>query len=73
VIIDKGTSLIPIEIKSSSTFSHSFFSWIEFWHKLTKGQQKKKSESGFVIYSWEAIDHTEIKVLNWQNFKAVLQ
>jgi predicted AAA+ superfamily ATPase len=26
VIIDKGTSLIPIEIKSSSTFSHSFFS-----------------------------------------------
>lgn len=48
VIIDYALTQIPIEIKSSSTYSQEFSKGIKYWNSLP---HQKKQESGLIIYT----------------------
>lgn len=50
LIMQKGSNLIPIEIKSSRTYSTAFLEGLEFFHRTAE----KKAKSGFVVYQGEA-------------------
>lgn len=67
LVIDTGGNTIPIEIKSSTTFSKSFFKGFEYWKKHID-----EKISGFVIYSGEKsqkiLDH---QLISWTNLQKV--
>lgn len=48
LIIDKGQSLLPIEIKSGMTVTTDYFRGLNFWNKLTG------SQDGIVIYAGDS-------------------
>lgn len=50
LLIQKGSYLIPLEIKSSKTFSTFYLKGLNFFHELLN----KKSQSGYVIYQGTA-------------------
>jgi predicted AAA+ superfamily ATPase len=50
LIMQKGSNLIPIEIKSSRTYSTAFLEGLEFFHRTAE----KKAKSGFIVYQGEA-------------------
>lgn len=61
VIVDQGTSLIPIEIKSGMTFNIDFFKNINFWQTLSgadrsillyAGQQTQQRSDGKMVLNW---------------------
>jgi len=65
-IIDMGEELIPIEIKSSRTFSSSFFDSLKYWKKISGDISK----SSFVIYGGTGITETKDGVLaGWKDFQ----
>jgi predicted AAA+ superfamily ATPase len=72
LILDKATTQIPIEIKSSSTFNSKFSAWIEYWQNLTKNKSKKEILDSFVVYSGENIFHTKVKFLNWREIEKIV-
>lgn len=64
LLIDLGNQLLPIEIKSSQTFSNRFFKNIEWWRNIVN----IPIADSFAIYggrqNWEA----ELgKILSWKN------
>jgi len=68
VIIDQGNSLIPVEIKSSQTYSGSFFSSLNYWRKLSGSQDKKQ----FVIYGGDGIRETRDGMLvGWRELNHI--
>jgi predicted AAA+ superfamily ATPase len=65
VILDQGSELIPVEIKSGQTVNKDFFSGIEYWKKIS-GQPKAPAaliyggDSSFVrrgvaVYTWKCL------------------
>jgi len=44
VLLDNGTTITPIEIKSGQTVTSDYFKGIKYWNKLTK------KEGGYVVY-----------------------
>jgi predicted AAA+ superfamily ATPase len=46
LLLQRGSQLIPIEIKSSKTFSPSFLDGLKYFHN----QSPKKAKRGTVIY-----------------------
>jgi len=64
VIVDVGTKLMPIEIKSGQTLNRDFFIGLERWAKLAGpqatspiliyGGMKKSTHKGIKIYGWDA-------------------
>lgn len=63
LVIDIGGSLIPIEIKSSTTYSNSFFSGFNYWRKHID-----QHVQGFVVYSGGNTQkvHND-KLISWSN------
>jgi len=49
LLIDNGTEIIPIEIKSGQTVTNQYFKGVLYWNKLTK------TEGGYVIYGGKTI------------------
>ncbi len=47
IIIDKGTALIPVEIKSGKTITSDYFTMFKKWIEITG----KKDEKGWLIYA----------------------
>lgn len=47
LLFQKGSRLVPIEIKSSKTFSSSFVGGVEYFHKETP----ERAEGGAVVYA----------------------
>lgn len=69
-IIDRGTDLIPIEIKSGKTINSSFFDGLNYWNGLSK-QDKSKS---FLVYAGdENQKRTKVKLLNWKSISNILK
>lgn len=65
VIIDRGISALPIEIKSGQTIHASFFKGLRYWQKLTGNQEgliyyggdnEQKRSDGTEVRSWRKID-----------------
>jgi predicted AAA+ superfamily ATPase len=62
VIIEQAVSLIPVEIKSSSTYSESFFSGLKYWRKLSDSQDEKQ----FVVFGGNGVlDTKDGTLLGW--------
>ena len=64
IIVDKGTSLYPIEIKSGKTVTSDYFKNFEFWNKITGhsegtiiygGDQKQQRSNGITVMPWNDI------------------
>ena len=69
-IIDRGTDLIPVEIKSGKTINSSFFDGLNYWNALSK-QDKSKS---FVVYGGdENQKRTNGKVLGWKSISNIIK
>ena len=66
-IVDRGISLIPIEIKSGQTFNSHFFDGIKAWAELTES----KSSQGFIVYGGDKEMHqlNNGYVVGWQDIK----
>lgn len=47
LVVDTGGKLIPIEIKSSSTYNNSFSAGFDYWRKHID-----KLGQGHIIYMW---------------------
>ena len=64
IIIDEGTSLVPVEIKSSQSIRKDFFKNMEFWKKLTGqasgilyygGEENQNRSNGIAVKSWRTL------------------
>jgi len=69
VIIDNGSKLLPIEIKSGKTFNPEFFKNIDYWCNLSgneksillyAGDQNQKRSNGKEILNWKKIVSLEL-------------
>jgi predicted AAA+ superfamily ATPase len=69
IILQVHNKLIPVEIKSSSTFNSSFLKNIKYFQKLAK----ERSPIGFLIYSGEQ-EHKlgNIEVINYKNIHKMM-
>lgn len=63
IVIDKGTSLYPIEIKAGKTVTTDYFKNIQFWAKMTG------TSEGSVIYAGDTLQKRSngINVVPWNN------
>lgn len=62
-IIDTGTTLIPIEIKSGQTFSTDFFKGLNYWNEIAQSNP----EAGYVVYGGpDSQQRKQGNVVNWQ-------
>lgn len=67
LVVDTGTELLPIEIKSSSTFTKNFFSNFNYWQRNVK-----KDASGYVVYGGTTTqDIKEHKLVSWKNLEVI--
>lgn len=63
-IIDRGISLVPIEIKSGLTISSDFFKGLEFWNDLTQNNPV----NSFVVYGGsEKQSRRQGNAIGWQD------
>jgi predicted AAA+ superfamily ATPase len=52
LLLSKGETLIPIEIKAAATFSSSFLKGLRYWNALKNNTESANiSGKGFLIYS----------------------
>ena len=51
MLLVKGTTKIPIEIKSGQTVTGDYLKGIQFWNKMTQ------SEGGFVVYAGDMMQN----------------
>lgn len=67
-LIEKGTTLLPIEIKGGQTLSESFFKGLRFWLDLSS------SSKGYLIYAGEEAQKRSegIEVLSWQDVDKIV-
>lgn len=70
LLIEQGTKLMPIEIKSGRTLTHESFAGMEKWHALAGG----KAAAPALIYGGnDSYRHKEIKVVGWKECGQLLQ
>ncbi len=63
LLIDHGTDLSPVEIKSGQTINRDYFKGLDFWKKLS-GESAGKA---WLIYGGDASQtRTDVTVLPWQ-------
>ncbi len=62
-IIERGTELIRIEIKSGQTINPSFFDNLDYWNKLAK---KDDYKNNFIVYAGlENQKRSKVKIVAW--------
>ena len=61
VIVDNGTSLLPLEIKAGKTINSEFFKSLTYWNKLSE------EKSAFIVYAGDQEEDRSngISVINW--------
>lgn len=68
-VLDEGTRLIPIEIKSGLTINSDFFKGLSFWYTLTGDEQTK----GYLIYGGDQEQKRTIAtILGWQHTDSII-
>ena len=69
-LIEQGTALTPVEIKSGKTVSANFFSGLTYWSNLANSSLEK----GFLIYGGdESQVRSKGRVLDWKNLGKIFQ
>ncbi len=63
-ILDYGTTLIPVEIKSAKTINQRFFDGLHYWTELASVDKSQ----GYVVYSGSQSDERSGgKIIGWQS------
>ena len=70
VIVDQGTTLMPIEIKSGKTVARDSFSGLDKWRTLAG---VNAIEPTLIYGGNEGYSHNGVKVVGWQNCCVRLQ
>ncbi len=69
-ILEHGSQLTPIEIKSGKTINSNFFDGLNYWNALAKNDPTKS----FLVYSGsEKQKHKGINILGWQQVQDVFE
>ena len=67
LVIDSGTRLLPIEIKSATTCSNNFFKGFEYWNVHMKNQTQ-----GIVIYGGDTTQNVQKNMLvSWKELQTI--
>lgn len=68
VIIDRGNTLIPVEIKAGQTISRDFFKNLKKWRTLADDKVQKS----YLVYGGdEDQDRSDISVLSWRSLAKI--
>lgn len=68
MVIDTGSRLIPVEIKSSATFNDSYFRGFDYWRSYID-----ESAKGFVIYSGDVTQNIKNdRLVQWSKLTTIL-
>lgn len=68
-LIENGSLLMPIEIKSAKTIHLDFFDGLNYWNKLAKNSSKNT----FLIYGGdENQTRNQGKIISWKNLENIL-
>ncbi|MCL1966771.1 MAG: hypothetical protein FWF67_02700, partial [Fibromonadales bacterium] len=66
-IIDNGSNIKSIEIKSSSTISSDFFKGLNFYKNLNKTSEQ------YLVYGGKTnTSRNGIEIVNWKNILSIL-
>lgn len=69
LIFENNNELIPIEIKSSTTFNAQFLKGIKYFMKITSSVER-----GFLIYTGDpVVMESQIKILNYQSVERIFE
>ena len=69
-LIEKGNSVIPIEIKSGKTVTDDFFAGLKHWRKITGGGTSRP----LVVYGGEENQkRTAGNVISWKRLDSILR
>lgn len=67
LVIDMGGSFIPVEIKSSSTYTNSFFAGFHYWRKHIE-----MDAQGFVVYGGDVTQQVQKdKLVSWKDLESI--
>lgn len=67
-LIESGTHLIPIEIKSGKTLTSDYFTGLKYWLKLTE-QEKQLS---YLVYAGDQTQrHHHTHILDWKEIPSI--
>lgn len=62
-LMETGNQLIPVEMKSGSTYNEDFFKNLNYWNKISGNQP----ENGFVVYGGNVSRETKYgKLVSWR-------
>lgn len=68
-VIQKGSSLVPIEIKAGKTINSDFFKGLAYWAEVSQAPP-----SGYVIYGGSKNQQRkEGTILSWQNLQEIFE
>ncbi len=67
-VIERGNTLIPVEIKSGKTVTSDFFKNLEYWQRISSAKKRK----AFLVYGGEtAQKRKSVTVLGWKDLKII--
>jgi predicted AAA+ superfamily ATPase len=66
ILMEQATQIIPVEIKTATTFNSDFLKGINYWKKL-----KPAIKNSYLVYTGKSstIDNTDI--LNWKKISGI--
>jgi predicted AAA+ superfamily ATPase len=61
VLIDQSSQVIPIEIKTATTFNTDYLKGINYWKKINT-----VNKNSYVIYTGKSSAISDTNILNWK-------
>ena len=69
LIIDTGVKQIPVEMKSSATFTRSFGKGIKYWKSMVLGE---KIQPAFIVYNGDdTLENDDFSLINWKELNQI--
>ena len=70
LVVDTGTKQIPVEMKSSATFTRAYGKGIRYWKSVAPNAG---NQSGFIIYNGdEKHENSEFSLINWRELNQIV-
>lgn len=66
VLLDQSTQVVPIEIKSASTFTTDFLKGIKYWKKVNP-----QVLNAYVVFNGKNALIDDVEVLNWKDIEQI--
>lgn len=66
LLLDQSDAIVPVEIKSSTTFHLDFLKGIRYWQKLNP-----RLKSSYVVFNGKDGQVEKTKILNWKNIDKI--